>query len=67
MARFSIEVSLTEDQIKAIEKALEFSDRKMGMEELVQLLLSDVAQTITRPGSWEGANMLQVLTGHGLA
>lgn len=32
---------------------------------LVEMLLQDVAYSVRRPGSWEGANMLQVLQGHG--
>lgn len=32
---------------------------------LVEMLLEDVAMTVSRPGSWEGANMIQVLTSHG--
>ena len=34
--------------------------------ELMQMLVEDVVQAAERPGSWEGANMLQVLTCHGL-
>jgi hypothetical protein len=32
---------------------------------LVDMLLEDVAMTVSRPGSWEGANMIQVLICHG--
>lgn len=32
---------------------------------LVQMLLEDVALMIHRPGSWEGANMAQVMSSHG--
>lgn len=32
---------------------------------LVEMLLEDAALVITRPGSWEGANMTQVLESHG--
>jgi hypothetical protein len=32
---------------------------------LAQMLLEDVALAARRPGSWEGANMLQVLRSHG--
>ena len=65
----NIKVELTEDQIESIniilnrERYLE-SD-KISMNELVTMLLSDVANVIDRPGSWEGNNMVQVLRGHG--
>ncbi len=32
---------------------------------LLAMLAQDAAMTISRPGSWEGANMLQVLESHG--
>jgi hypothetical protein len=32
---------------------------------LAQMLLEDVALAMRRPGSWEGANMLQLLRSHG--
>ncbi|BBU33452.1 hypothetical protein BTHE68_71860 (plasmid) [Burkholderia sp. THE68] len=32
---------------------------------LLAMLAEDAAMTHSRPGSWEGANMLQVLTSHG--
>jgi hypothetical protein len=32
---------------------------------LVELLLDDVVLAMRRPGSWEGENMIQVLTSHG--
>jgi hypothetical protein len=32
---------------------------------LTQMLLEDASLIITRPGSWEGANMMQVLQSHG--
>jgi len=32
---------------------------------LMAMLAEDAAMVITRPGSWEGANMTQVLASHG--
>jgi hypothetical protein len=32
---------------------------------LAGMLLEDVALAVRRPGSWEGSNMIQVLTSHG--
>ena len=32
---------------------------------LAEMLMEDVALTVSRPGSWEGSNMRQVLTSHG--
>lgn len=34
-------------------------------EELLAFLKDDVVQAARRPGSWEGANMIQVLIAHG--
>nr|WP_321266055.1 hypothetical protein [Alcaligenes faecalis] len=32
---------------------------------LLKMLADDAAMVITRPGSWEGANLAQVLSSHG--
>ena len=37
----------------------------LNMKKLAVMLLEDVALAVRRPGSWEGANMLQVLRSHG--
>lgn len=37
----------------------------LGFETLARMLLEDVAMTVRRPGSWEGANMAQFLASHG--
>ena len=37
----------------------------LDMKKLATMLLSDVALAVRRPGSWEGANMRQVLRSHG--
>ena len=33
--------------------------------QLLEILKDDVVLAVERPGSWEGSNMLQVLTSHG--
>ena len=38
---------------------------KLDLQTLIGLLLEDVALTVTRPGSWEGANIAQVMSSHG--
>lgn len=38
---------------------------KLDVPRLLAMLAEDVAMTNTRPGSWEGANMQQVLDSHG--
>ena len=38
---------------------------KLDVPKLLLMLAEDAAMTNTRPGSWEGANMLQVLDSHG--
>lgn len=32
---------------------------------LLEMLLEDVALMVSRPGSWEGANMARVMASHG--
>ena len=38
---------------------------KLSLERLLAMLAEDAAMVMTRPGSWEGANMAQVLMSHG--
>jgi hypothetical protein len=38
---------------------------KLDPAKLVTMLLEDVAMCVSRAGSWEGANMAQVLSSHG--
>jgi len=40
---------------------------KLDVPRLLAMLAEDAAMTNTRPGSWEGANMQQVLDSHGYA
>jgi len=37
----------------------------LDMKTLIGMLIEDVALMVRRPGSWEGANMGQVMTSHG--
>lgn len=41
------------------------SHGQLNVEKLLLMLAEDAAMTYTRPGSWEGANMQQVLDSHG--
>ena len=42
-----------------------FSKEPVTPEELTTILKEDVVQAVERSGSWEGANMLDVLYAHG--
>ena len=64
----TIKVKLSIDALECIQVALENYGSEYGPEnlnELVELLLRDVAFTISRPGSWEGAGMIDLLRAHG--
>lgn len=37
----------------------------LSVSRLMAMLAEDAAMVITRPGSWEGANMAQVFSSHG--
>jgi len=37
----------------------------LDMAELTKMLLEDMALAVRRPGSWEGARMMDLLTSHG--
>jgi hypothetical protein len=43
----------------------ESTDGPLTIESLAAMLLEDVALSVRRPGSWEGANMAQLLAAHG--
>lgn len=65
--------SLSSDDLDAIAAFLACTGLDVGgnshgtltIGQLVQMLLEDVALMIHRPGSWEGANMAQVMSSHG--
>lgn len=41
------------------------SHGKLTVASLLAMLAEDAAMVMTRPGSWEGSNMAQVLMSHG--
>ena len=75
MAKSTIEVS---DDLRATltELARQCSDVNLErngatthgvltVEDMICMLAEDAGMVITRPGSWEGANMAQVFSSHG--
>lgn len=70
-----LEVNLSNEDVELIGTFLQLHLRpgqedlnthgKLDMNMLATMLLEDVALAVRRPGSWEGANMGQVLTSHG--
>jgi hypothetical protein len=67
-----IEIEIPDKQFAMIEEFMESnrtdefnSHGPLDLFVLVEMLLEDVAMTVSRPGSWEGSNMIQVLTSHG--
>ena len=67
-----IEVEISDDDAKLIEQSLDLMSHSeanthgtLDLPRLAAILLEDVALAISRPGSWEGANMIQVLESHG--
>ncbi|MDB5973305.1 MAG: hypothetical protein JWR07_65 [Nevskia sp.] len=67
-----IMVDISDEDVKLIQQLLdsfavdEFNTHgKLDLQVLAGLLLEDAALAWRRPGSWEGANMLQVLSSHG--
>lgn len=67
-----IEIEVPDQQFALIEEFMdanqsgEFNSHgPLDLFVLIDMLLEDVAMTVSRPGSWEGSNMIQVLTSHG--
>lgn len=67
-----IEIEIPEKEAALIKQFLddnqsgEFNSHgPLDMIVLAGMLLQDVALAVRRPGSWEGSNMIQVLTSHG--
>jgi hypothetical protein len=67
-----IEIEISDQDATLIEEFLdenqsgEFNSHgPLDMTVLAGMLMQDVALAVRRPGSWEGANMIQVLTSHG--
>jgi hypothetical protein len=73
-------VDLSEEELRHISRLIEGQNQtmeavdgefvgnthgKLDLTTLATMLLEDVALADRRPGSWEGANMLQLLSSHG--
>lgn len=56
---------LIEDFCRRTKGNEDCSQGELTVTKLTNMLLQDVAYAIRRPGSWEGANMIQVLRSHG--
>jgi len=54
-----------EQAVKALELRLPITKVPINARVLLDTLKDDVILAVERPGSWEGANMLQVLQAHG--
>jgi hypothetical protein len=54
-----------EQAVKELELRLPFTKVPISAQVLLDTLKEDVILAVERPGSWEGANMLQVLSAHG--
>lgn len=61
-----IEVTLNENTIRAISYLKDpLTNEALTAEQVIQALADDLGMTQNRPGSWEGANMQNVIDGHG--
>ena len=66
-----IRIELRDDDAALIQELIAAQDGDLNshgpltLKRLAEMLLEDVALTVRRPGSWEGANMRQVLHSHG--
>jgi hypothetical protein len=67
-----IEIEISDDDARLIAQGLESMRHSeanthgtLDLPRLAAMLLEDVALAVRRPGSWEGANMIQVLESHG--
>jgi hypothetical protein len=54
-----------EQAVKELAMTQPFTKEPVDAAVLIETLKDDVVLAIERPGSWEGSNMLQVLTCHG--
>jgi hypothetical protein len=73
----SIQIDVSEETVQLIvepakrctdadrERSGATSHGPLAVESLLTMLAEDAAMTISRPGSWEGANMTIVLKSHG--
>ena len=65
-------ITLDAERVRLLERLLIECNRSecsshgaLTLERLAHMLLEDAALVVTRPGSWEGANMVRVLESHG--
>jgi len=68
--KLTVTVELSEHYMQAFKAAVGYlrephSKAAMTVDDLMSYLAEDLAQTQTRPGCWEAANMQQVIDGHG--
>lgn len=54
-----------EQAVKQLELTHPGTDEPLSAKDLIEILKDDVVLAVERPGSWEGANMHQVLISHG--
>jgi hypothetical protein len=54
-----------EQAVKALAMTYPWNDDPVNAQALIETLKDDVILAVERPGSWEGANMRQVLISHG--
>jgi hypothetical protein len=54
-----------EQAVKELALTWPFTKEPVDAKALLETLKEDVILAVNRPGSWEGANMLQVLIAHG--
>jgi hypothetical protein len=54
-----------EQAVKELAMTYPFTKEPVDAAALIETLKDDVILAVDRPGSWEGSNMLQVLTSHG--
>jgi hypothetical protein len=67
-----IVIEISDDDAMYINRVIELANMSdanthgtLSFENLAKMLLEDVALAVRRPGSWEGANMAQLLASHG--
>lgn len=68
-----IEIEINDAYLPFIQEVLDSSQGEeemtshgaLDIKSLAEMLMEDVMLAVKRPGSWEGANMLEVLSSHG--
>ena len=53
------------EAVKKLDLKHPMADEPVTPRELIDILKDDVVYAVSRPGSWEGSNMLMVLQSHG--